>query len=57
MKRTVHHKATKKNTLNLMASGLTSDEINQIETLVRRISRKRSHEKRPQLLYDLIFND
>ncbi len=57
MKRIVHHKAAKKHTLNIMASGLTNDEIGQIETLVRKIARKRSHEKRPQLLYDLIFND
>ncbi len=57
MKRIVHYKATKKNTLNIMASGLTSDEIGQIETLVKKIARKRSHEKRPRLLYDLVFND
>lgn len=57
MKRIVHYKATKKNTLNIMASGLTNDEIGQIETLVKRIARKRSHGNRPKLLYDLVFND
>jgi len=57
MKRIVHYKAAKKNTLNVMASGLTNEEIEQIEALVKRIARKRSHGNRPKLLYDLIFND
>lgn len=57
MKRVVHYKASKKAMINIMASGLTRDEIGQIEELIRSMARKRSHGKRPQLLYDLVFND
>lgn len=57
MKRVVHYKTSKKTVINIMASGLTRDEIGQIEELIRSMARKRSHGKRPQLLYDLVFND
>ena len=57
MKRVVHCKVSKKTVINITASGLTRDEIGQIEKLIRSMARKRSHGKRPQLLYDLVFND
>ena len=57
MKRVVHYKASKKTMINIMASGLTRDEIGQIEEVIRSIARKRRHEKRQELLYDLVFND
>ena len=57
MKRVVHYKASKKTMINIMASGLTRDEIGQIEEVIRSIARKRRHGKRKKLLYDLVFND
>jgi hypothetical protein len=57
MKRVVHYKASKKAMINIMASGLTRDEIGQIEEVIRSIARKRRHEKHQELLYDLVFND
>ena len=57
VKRVVHHKTAKMATIHLMASGLSNDEIKDIEDLIRKMGRKRSHENRSQLLYDLIFND
>lgn len=57
MKRVVHYKLSKKATINIMASGLTSNEIEQIEELIQRMARKRSHGEHPKLLYDLVFND
>lgn len=47
MKRVVHYKTSKKTVINIMASGLTRDEIGQIEELIRSMARKRSHGKRP----------
>ena len=57
MKRIVDYKTSKKTTINIVASGLTRDEIGLIEELIRGMASKRSHGKRPQLLYDLVFND
>lgn len=57
MKRVVHYKASKKTMINIMASGLTRDEIGQIEEVIRSIARKRRHGKRKELIYDLVFND
>jgi hypothetical protein len=57
MKRVVHYKASKKAMINIMASGLTRDEIGHIEEVIRSIARKRRHGKRKKLLYDLVFND
>lgn len=57
MKRTVHHKIANRTAINIIASGLTKEEVEQIEGLIRNMARKRSRRKRPQLLYDLVFND
>ena len=57
MKRIVSHTERKKNTLNVVAAGLTKEEEAQVEELVRKIARKRRREERPRLLYDMIFND
>lgn len=57
VKRVVHHKIAKMATLHLMASGLSNDEIKDIEDLIRKMERKRSHENSSQLLYDLVFSD
>ena len=56
MKRIVEHTAAKQDTINIMASGLTRSEEEQVKALVKKIARKRSHDKRPRLLYDLIFS-
>lgn len=57
MKRVVEHTAAKQVTINVTTSGLTRSEEEQIKAVVRKIARKRSHDKRPRLLYDLIFNN
>lgn len=43
--------------ITVIAKGLTHDEEQQIRALIKAIERKRSHEKRSRLLYDLIFRN
>lgn len=55
MKRVVHYKTSKKTVINIMASGLTRDEIGQIEELIRSMARKRSHGKRPHCVLGMLL--
>lgn len=57
MKRIVCNEIAKGNTINITAYGLTGDEIRQIERLVKKLARKRKHEKRMRLIYDLTFDE
>ncbi len=56
MKRIVEHTAAKQDAINITAAGLTRSEEEQVKALVRKIARKRKHDNRPRLIYDLIFN-
>lgn len=47
MKRVVHYKVSKKTVINITASGLTQDEIGQIEELIRSMARKKKPRKTP----------
>lgn len=41
--------------ITVVAKGLTHDEEQQIRALIRSISRRRNHEKRQKLIYDITF--
>ena len=45
----------KKDGITIIGKGLTHDEEQQIRALICSISRRRKHEKRQKLIYDIIF--
>lgn len=49
--------AAHQNMLIISAQGLTQNEEAQVRALVKLIARKRSHEKRPRLLYNVTFRN
>lgn len=49
--------AAHQDTLIISARGLTRNEEAQIKALIRSIARKRSHEKRPRILYNVTFGN
>lgn len=54
-KTTIDNKTAKTAILTISAHGLTDAEQAEIEKVVKRIKRKRSHEKRPRLHFLLNF--
>lgn len=56
MKRITHYKVKKQCAINIMAYGLSNDEIREIVELIKKMNQKRSHRKRPRLLYDMLFD-